>query len=313
MAKAFDTVNHKILVQKLSKLGITGNLLILLQISLNLKEISCGIPQGSTVGPLLFIIYMNDISSILKRCKYQLYADDTVIYMSGPVTNTSDSVNTDLSSFKDWCTQNKLTINVKKNKCVYFGLKSQIRNIINHRICIDNTQINRVNSYKYLGVTLDSTLNYNAHLSNCLSLASHKLFLLSKIWKYIMFKAVNRIYKTMILPIVEYGDILYDGSNQKLLGKLQTLQNRGLCLIYYRQFHVPVISLHEVSGIAKLNLRRRMHLLSFMYTQKNNMDIFNSQIIDTRLHDALVFTYKKPNNEKYKNKVFYKGSVLWNS
>ena len=327
MAKAFDTVNHQILVKKLLKLGFTGNLLNLLQnYLLNRKQctiangvtskfcdITCGIPQGITVGPLLFIIYMNDISSILKNCKYQLYADGTVIYRSGPILNTSDEVNTDLSSFKDWCTQNKLTINVKKTKCVYFGLKSQIKNINNHRICIDNILIDRVNSYKYLGVTLDSLLNYDTHLGNCLALASHKLFLLSKIRKYITFDAANRIYKTMILPIVEYGDVLYDGSSQKLLGKIQTLQNRGLRTVYYKQYHVPVILLHEVTGIAKLNLRRKMHLLLFMYKQKSNMDIVNSRIINTRLHDALVFTNKKPNNEKYKNSVLYKGSILWNS
>ena len=327
MAKAFDTVNHEILVKKLIKLGFTGTLLALLRnylanrqqctiangITSKSKKITCGIPQGSTVGPLLFILYMNDISSILTYCKYQLYADDTVLYMSGQVANITDLVNDDLAKFKYWCLQNKLTINVKKTKCVYFGLKSQVKNIDNHRICIDNMLIDRVNSYKYLGVTLDATLNYNAHLSNCLSLASHKIFLLSKIRKYITFEAANRIYKTMILPIVEYGDILYDGSSQKLLGKLQTLQNRGLRLVYYRQYHVPVIALHEISGIAKLSLRRQMHLLLYMYKQKSNVSIVNSRVINTRLHDALVFISERPNNEKYKNNVLYKGPLLWNS
>ena len=185
-------------------------------------------------------------------------------------------------------------------------------NIIDNRICIGNTEIGRVYSYKYLGVTLDATLNYNCHLNNCISLASHKIFLLSKIRKYITFEAAKRIYKTMILPTVEYGDILYDGSNQKLLANLQTLQNRGLRIVYYKQYHVPVILLHEVSDIAKLVLRRKMHLLLFMFTQRNNVDIVNSRIINTRLHDALVFLNNKPNSEKYKNNVLYKGPALWN-
>ena len=141
----------------------------------------------------------------------------------------------------------------------------------------------------------------------CLSLAFHKLFLLSKIRKYVTFDAAIRIYKTMLIPILQYGDFLYDGSNQNLLDKLQTLQNRSLRIIYSKQFHVPVVLLHEVSYIAKLALRRRMHLLLYMHKQKSNMNIVNSRVINTRLHDALIFVNDKPKSEKYKNTVLYKG------
>ena len=117
----------------------------------------------------------------------------------------------------------------------------------------------------------------------------------------------------MILPIIEYRDILYDGSNQNLIGKLQTTQNRCLRLVYYKQYHVPVIYLHETCNIAKVDLRRKMHLLLFMYKQKTNVNIINSRVINTQLHNALLFTNEKPNSEKYKNNVLYKGSILWNS
>ena len=117
----------------------------------------------------------------------------------------------------------------------------------------------------------------------------------------------------MILPIIEFVGVLYDGSNQKLLGKLQTNQNRCLRLVYYRQYHVPVIYLHEVCEIARLDLRRKMHLLLFMFKQMANASIINSRVINTRLHDALVFTNEKPNSKKYENNVLYKGSILWNA
>ena len=117
----------------------------------------------------------------------------------------------------------------------------------------------------------------------------------------------------LILPIVEYGNILYDGSNQTILAKMQTLQNRGLRNVYYKQYHVPVILLHEVCELAKLNLRRKMHLLRYMFTQKSNVDIVNFRVINTRLHDALVFINEKPNSEKYKNNVLYKAPELWNA
>ena len=85
-----------------------------------------------------------------------------------------------------------------------------------------------VPSYKYMGVTLDTNLNFNKHLENCIKLISHKAYLLSKIRQYIDMNTAVTIYKTMILPIIEYGNVLYEGSNKKLLNDLQTAQDRIL-------------------------------------------------------------------------------------
>ena len=204
-------------------------------------------------------------------------------------------------------------MNIKKTKYVIFGLKSQVRKVTNHSLKIGDTRLERVSSYKYLGITLYSALNYNRHLENCIRFSSHKVFLLSKIRKYITFEAGNHIYKTMILPVIEYGDILYDGCNAKISSKLQSLQNRTLRIVYYEMYHIPVIYLHESCNIAKLDLRRKMHLLLYMYKQKTNVSIVNSRVINTRAHDALLFIMEKTNSEKYKNNVLYKGPILWNA
>ena len=256
---------------------------------------------------------MNDLASKLRYCNYQLYADDTVIYNSGELVDITNDLCLDLSTFKLWCTRNKLTLNVSKTKYVTFGLKSQTKKITNHVVQIDNLRIDRVSSYKYLGITLDMNLNYTKHLQNCLNIASHKTYLLSKIRSYITHDAALRIYKTMILPIIEYGDVLYDGSNSRLLSKLQTLQNRCLRICNAEPFHVPVIYLHEISQLARLDLRRKMHLILYMYKQKSNHAIVNARNVQTRAHDAILFTTDRPNSEKYKNNVLYKGAVIWNS
>ena len=260
MAKAFDTVNHTILLKKLEKLGIQGNLIKLLRNYLeNRKQsttangftsedeiITCGIPQGSTVGPLMYIIYVNNIMSSIRNCKYYLYADDTIIYTSGNLDECTQKLSRDLTRFKVWCNRNKLTLNVKKTKYTIFGLKSQTRKIIHHDLCLDNTKLDRVYSYKYLGITLDVNLNYNKHLENVIKSISYKSLLLAKIRKYITTDVAIRIYKTMILPVLEYGDILYDGTNKKLLDKLQTLQNRCLRTCILPHQHVPTIILHQL-------------------------------------------------------------------
>ena len=114
----------------------------------------------------------------------------------------------------------------------------------------------------------------------------------------------------MILPILEYGDILYNGCNQNLLSKIQTLQNRCLHLCNFEPYHVPVIYLHQISGIARLDLRRRMHLILYMFKQRTNMSKVNIRVTYTRTHDALLFNTERPLSEKKKN--LFKGAMLWN-
>ena len=168
-------------------------------------------------------------------------------------------------------------------------------------------------SYKYLGITLDMNLNFNKHIENCLKLISHKAYLLGKIRKYINVHTAITIYKTMILPIIEYGDILYEGSNQKLLHDLQVSQNRILRLCNNVDRFMSTQHLHTESKINLLKERRIPHLSLFMFKQKDNVHIVNNRNVRTRAHDALLFTTVKPNNEKFKRNVYYKGAILWNS
>ena len=126
------------------------------------------------------------------------------------------------------------------------------------------------------------------------------------------FNTANTIYKTMILPVMEYGDVAYDNTDVKLLEKLQVLQNRALKICINRNEHVPVIILHRECNIAKLEPRRIAHLRMFMYKQWYNEKIVNRRNICTRAHDALLFTTSKPENEKYKRNIYYKGALKWN-
>ena len=113
----------------------------------------------------------------------------------------------------------------------------------------------------------------------------------------------------MILPVLEYGDLLYDGTNKKLLGKLQVLQNRCLRTCLLPNQPLPTIRIHEICGIPNLIARRKMHLQLYMFEQKSNHNIVNNREICTRAHDAVLFTNVKPNSEKYKTNILYKGAL----
>ena len=236
-----------------------------------------------------------------------------VIYITGDIWTTTELLQLDLKYFKSWCDRNQLTMNIKKNKYVTFGLKSQTRKIHNHDLCNNNMKLEKVSSYKYLGMTLDMNLNFNIHLENCLKLISHKAFLLNKIRKYINISTATTIYKTMILPIIEYGDIIYMGANQKRLHDLQLAQNRILKICLYENRRANTDMIHQRCNINLLQERRILHLNLFMYKQRHNVNIVNTRNIRTRAHDALIFKTERPQNEKYKRNIFYKGALSWNS
>ena len=166
--------------------------------------------------------------------------------------------------------------------------KSQTRKIPNHTLSINGRNIDKVSTYKYLGITLDMNLNYNKHLENVIKSISYKSLLLAKIRKYITQDVVIRIYKTMILPVLEYGDVLYDGANKKLIDKLKTIQYRCLHTCLLPQEHIPIIRLHEICGIGNLGMRRTMHLQLYMFKQKHNVDLVNNRTVYTRAHDKNV-------------------------
>ena len=195
----------------------------------DIQQIVCGVPQGSILGPLLFLAYINDIGSGIEGCDVRLYADDTVIYAGAPeIEEAQIKLATDLAKIDIWCTENQLTINKSKTKCMLFGRKKFINANPLPIIKIDNEQIQYVDSYKYLGVTLDQGLNFNIHTQNIYKLSSHKVYMLSRIHPYITKDAALKIYKSKICPYMDYGDILYTRTFAPILDKLQKLQFRAI-------------------------------------------------------------------------------------
>ena len=192
--KAFDTVNHKILLKKAAKYRIKGQVLLWLKNYLDsryqctlannivseLRLITCSVPQGSVCGPLLFLIYINDLSCALEHYKVSLYADDTVIYISHTNINDAiDFIQSDLNKLVEWCAGNKLTINGKKTKYCIFGMRSNVKRSksTDTILSLNNDILDRVCSYKFLGFILDEHLNFNKHITELCNLVTHKLYL----------------------------------------------------------------------------------------------------------------------------------------
>ena len=292
--KAFDTVNHNILLEKLFYMGIRGPLLNWIKNYLsarvqrticngnlsNLQYITCGDPQGSILGPLFFLVYVNDLQNVLSNNNYQLYADDTVIYCS---RNNFEDASIDLQNilniFGKWCSENALTVNVKKTKIMAFGSKNNIKKDKGKTLKLNGESISMVPSFKFLGVHLDQTLNFRHHLDVLISAINFKLFLLSKIRRYLNDKCALTIYKSMVIPYFDYADVIYMHSNNPDIKKLDRAHLRGLKISLKIQGEITDLDLFNLSKISNLENRRYIHSRNFMFKNKNKCIVANEGII----------------------------------
>ena len=188
--KAFDCVQHDVLLEKLSLLGLEAGVVSWFKSYLTDRKqrvlannthssfltVTQGVPQGSVLGPLFYILYADDIVGTIKHCKIALYADDTVLYTSNQdFVCFARYMKDDINALLNWCDTNGIKMNTDKTKIMLFGNPKWLEKLPEVAMHIDGSPIDRVNSYKYLGVELDSQLNYNRHVRKLLSGATLKL------------------------------------------------------------------------------------------------------------------------------------------
>ena len=166
------------------------------------------------LGPLFFILYINDAQAAIKRAGIQLYADDTVLYAADQnIRTATDNLQKALDQFTDWCGENKLTLNANKTKQMVFGTRNMVKKAKNVQLPVRCLPLQTVPTYKYLGRSLDSALTLNYHVKNVSNMISYKAILLGKIRKFLTEKVALKIYKSMILPYFDYGDVIYNNTN----------------------------------------------------------------------------------------------------
>ena len=158
-------------------------------------------------------------------------------------------------------------------------------------LSLNNTVLERICSYKYLGFILDDQLNFNRHMSDMISTVSHKLYLLSRIRRYLTYEASILLFKTMVLSIIEYGDIIYAGTSKINLDKIDKLFYRGLRICDANYVAKSKDQLCNDNNISTLEKRRNVHLLLFMHKQCEKIELLKQCNVKTRLHRAPVFKH----------------------
>ena len=237
--KAFDTISHDILLRKLEMYGFSKSSVewfrnylssrsqrtVVNAVSSSSKRVEYGVPQGSTLGPTLFIIFVNDLFYLpgLNDRNTIMYADDTVLFESDPnAAVVLTRLQNNLDVITKWCDMNLLTINELKTKYCLFNHSNQNQ----QKLQCKGQKLGMVNSYKYLGVDITSDLNMDEYVSNVYKKASYKIHMLSKIRRYITTHAANLIYKQTILPYLDYASFVMDSAYQYSLSLLDTIQKK---------------------------------------------------------------------------------------
>ena len=337
--KAFDSINHHILLNKMNEqFGIFGMELkwfesyllnreqqccINGELSSN-KVITCGVPQGSILGPLLFLLYINDLPDCLKSTTPGMYADDTQIFSSS--NNANELVvrlNSDLAHVCNWLKENRLQMHPSKCKMMFIGSPYHINNIICEEPVVANGKpIPRINTQVCLGVNLDENLSWASHIEMICKKASSGIGVIKRIKPFVPMHTLEFIYKSLVQPYFDYCSPLWDTCGKLLKDKLQRFQTRAARVISGANYDTHSVDLFNTLSWDTLENRRTGAKSVLMYKILNDHtapglrgSFVRREIDQTNYHlrnTATDLSLPKPKREFLKKSFKYSGAMLWN-
>lgn len=289
LKKAFDTINHSILLKKLERYGIRGiagnwiksylmerpQFIKMGDNNSKCMYIVCGLPQGSILSPLLFNLYINDIFKVSNIVKMVLFADDTnIFYANDNHNDLVKTVNQELEKLKTWLDINKLSLNLGKTKAIMFGNYQEKHE---QPITIANTIIEKVQEIKFLGIHIDSKLSWKPHIRETKKRISKNIAIINKAKEVLNIKALHILYSSLILSTLTYGIEIWGSNYKSVLYPLCILQKRAIRVINKVSYLEHTNEFFIKNKMLKLMDLSELYMAQFMYKVSKKLLPLNLQ------------------------------------
>ena len=340
LKKAFDTIDHEILIKKLQMYGVEQRSIKLLKSYLSnrsqtcfingsfskCKSVRCGIPQGSILGPLFFLVYINDLPNCLSYCTPRMFADDTTLTVCGKSSqDLSLAMNHDLNKVNDWLMANKLCLNLSKTEYMLIGSRHNINNLTDKPcISVGGKHLKQVILTESLGVYIDQFLSWDFHIENMGKKISSRIGAISRLKPLVCRDTLKSAYNSLVQTYFDYCCEVWDPIGNILSNKLQSLQNRAARIIMgYPNEHGQSNAAMAELGWKTLKERRLQSKSRLMYKITHGMaptvliELFSTSSVirphDHNLRNSNMNLYIPfPKTDYLKKCIGYNGAKLRN-